>query len=117
MCTAATPKTRVFYMGRTLDYEFSFGEEITIVPRNFVFNFKSEKCESHYAIIGMAHIANGFPPLLRCRKRKGAAFRLSGTRSRGDAYSRHPYISAENGVQPLKYSLTAFFQKQKTFIL
>ena len=30
MCTAATYKTKDFYMGRTLDYEFSYGEEITM---------------------------------------------------------------------------------------
>ena len=35
MCTAATYKTRDFYMGRTLDYEFSYGDEITITPRNY----------------------------------------------------------------------------------
>lgn len=29
MCTAATYKTKDFYMGRTLDYEFSYGEQIT----------------------------------------------------------------------------------------
>ena len=32
MCTAATYKTKGFYFGRTLDYEFSYGEEITITP-------------------------------------------------------------------------------------
>ena len=26
MCTAATYKTKDFYFGRTLDYEFSYGE-------------------------------------------------------------------------------------------
>ncbi len=35
MCTAATYQTRDFYMGRTLDYEFSYGEEIVITPRRF----------------------------------------------------------------------------------
>lgn len=40
MCTAATYKTKDFYMGRTLDYEFSYGEEITITPRNYEFNFR-----------------------------------------------------------------------------
>ena len=33
MCTAATYQTRDFYMGRTLDYEFSYGEEIVITRR------------------------------------------------------------------------------------
>ena len=32
MCTAATYRTKDFYFGRTLDYEFSYGEEITVTP-------------------------------------------------------------------------------------
>ena len=35
MCTAATYQTKDFYMGRTLDYEFSYGEKITVMPRNY----------------------------------------------------------------------------------
>lgn len=34
MCTAITYKTKDFYFGRTLDNECSFGEQITITPRN-----------------------------------------------------------------------------------
>ena len=30
MCTAATYKTKDFYFGRTLDYEFSYGDEIAV---------------------------------------------------------------------------------------
>ena len=37
MCTAVTYKTKDFYFGRTLDYEFSYGEEITVTPRNYIF--------------------------------------------------------------------------------
>ena len=40
MCTAATYKTKGFYFGRTLDYEFSYGEEITITPRNYPIPYK-----------------------------------------------------------------------------
>lgn len=62
MCTAVTYKTNDFYFGRTLDYEFSYGEEITITPRNYPFNFrKAGDMKSHYAIIGMAHVADGYP--------------------------------------------------------
>ena len=46
MCTAATYKTKDFYFGRTLDYEFSYGDEITVTPRNYPFEFK----------IGRAHV-------------------------------------------------------------
>ena len=61
MCTAATYKTKDFYFGRTLDYEFSYGDEITITPRNFPFKFRHiNECNSHFAMIGMAHIADVF---------------------------------------------------------
>lgn len=62
MCTAATYKTKDFYFGRTLDYEFSYGDEITITPRNYEFNFrKVKKIENHYAMIGMAHVVGDYP--------------------------------------------------------
>lgn len=62
MCTATTYKTKDFYFGRTLDYEFSYGDEVTITPRNYPFHFKEmEDIKSHYAIIGMAYIAENYP--------------------------------------------------------
>ena len=42
MCTAATYKTKDFYFGRTLDYEFSYGEEVTITPRNYSLHFREK---------------------------------------------------------------------------
>lgn len=62
MCTAATYKTKDFYFGRTLDYDFSYGDEVTIAPKNFQFNFRKEKSiNSHYAMIGMAHVIEDYP--------------------------------------------------------
>ena len=62
MCTAVTYKTKDCYFGRTLDYEFSYGEEFVIVPRNYVFNFKFlEQKKSNYAIMGVAHVYNESP--------------------------------------------------------
>ena len=40
MCTAATYKTKDFYFGRTLDYEFSYGDEVTVTPRNYKIPFR-----------------------------------------------------------------------------
>ena len=49
-------------MGRTLDYEFSYGEQMTITPRNYEFDFRfAGKIKSHYALIGMAFVAEGYP--------------------------------------------------------
>lgn len=57
MCTAATYKTKDFYFGRTLDYEFSYLEEVTIMPRNFPFAMRNtDGMSKHYAIIGMAYV-------------------------------------------------------------
>ena len=77
MCTAATYLTGDFYFGRTLDYEFSYGDEVTITPRNYPFHFRSLEREltAHYAMIGMAHVAGGLSPLLRRRQRKGLMHR------------------------------------------
>ena len=62
MCTAATYKTKDFYFGRTLDYEFSYGDEIVVTPRNFPMAFRHVPApEKRYAMIGMAHVADGYP--------------------------------------------------------
>ncbi len=62
MCTAITLKTDDFYFGRTLDNEFSYCEEVTVTPRNFVFNFKNGRAvSSHFAIIGMAYVMENYP--------------------------------------------------------
>lgn len=62
MCTAITYKTKDFYFGRTLDYDFSYGEEVTVTPRAFPLPFK--KCaelKNHYAIAGMAYVPHNYP--------------------------------------------------------
>lgn len=62
MCTAATYKTKDFYFGRTLDYEFSYGDEVTVTPRNFPLVFRNTgEISSHYAIIGMAFVSDCYP--------------------------------------------------------
>lgn len=62
MCTAASFKNKNTYFGRTLDYEFSYGEKVTITPRNYPFEFRHLGLNNnHYAIIGMAHIHNDYP--------------------------------------------------------
>ena len=62
MCTAVTYQTKDFYFGRTLDYEFSYLEEVTVTPRNYPFHFRHMGLlEQHYAIIGMAFVQDGYP--------------------------------------------------------
>lgn len=92
MCTAATYLTKDFYFGRTLDYEFSYGEEIAVTPRNYPFQFRhTEKLEKHYAIIGMAHMAGDYPLYYDAVNEKGVG--MAGLNFVGNAY----YHKEENG--------------------
>ena len=72
MCTAATYKTKDFYFGRTLDYEFSYGDEVTITPRNYPFHFRENKTiDKHYAMIGMAYVTKNYPLYYEAVNEKG----------------------------------------------
>jgi len=72
MCTAITYKTKDFYFGRTLDYEISYGDEVTITPRNYEFNFiHKQNIKNHYAIIGMAYVTENYPLYYEAVNEKG----------------------------------------------
>lgn len=74
MCTAVTYETKDFYFGRTLDYDFSYSEEVTITPRNFPLPFRTMgTLEHHYAMIGMAHVTDDFPLYFDAVNEKGLA--------------------------------------------
>ncbi|MCF0146615.1 MAG: choloylglycine hydrolase family protein [Eubacterium sp.] len=62
MCTALIYQTKDLYFGRNLDYDFSYGDEVTIVPRNHELNFRyMGKMKSHFAMIGMACVIEDVP--------------------------------------------------------
>lgn len=98
MCTAATYKTKDFYMGRTLDYEFSYGEEITITPRNYPFKFRyTGEDSSHYAIIGMAHVTDDYPLYYDAVNEKGLG--MAGLNFVGNAVYGEPVDGSKNVAQ------------------
>lgn len=101
MCTAATYQTECFYMGRTLDYEFSYGEEITITPRNYRFEFRyggaHSTLESHFAIIGMAHVAENYPLYYDAVNEKGLG--MAGLNFVGNAKYSEPQEGTHNVAQ------------------
>ena len=62
MCTAATYRSQDFYFGRTFDYEFNYGEEVTVTPRNYPFALRHRNAlTEHYAMIGIAHMVGDYP--------------------------------------------------------
>ena len=98
MCTAATYKTKDFYFGRTLDYEFSYGDEVTITPRNFPFHFREQgKLNTHYAIIGMAHIIDNCPLYYDAINEKGLG--MAGLNFVGNAVYREQEEGKDNVAQ------------------
>ena len=58
MCTAVTLQTDAFYFGRNLDLERGYGEYLVITPRRFPLWSTGEE---HYALIGVAHLRQGYP--------------------------------------------------------
>lgn len=95
MCTAATYMTKDFYFGRTLDYDFSYGDEITVTPRRYPFRFRSMGViEDHYALIGMAHVAEEYPLYYDAVNEKGLG--MAGLNFVGNAKYRKWMRDKEN---------------------
>ena len=62
MCTAVSFKGSDSYFGRNLDLERSYKESVVITPRGFKLNMRTlPTMESHYAMIGMATVADNYP--------------------------------------------------------
>lgn len=62
MCTAITYKTAHSYFGRTLDIEHTYPKQIVVTPRRYALTFrKMPSMSSHYSIIGMALVQDGYP--------------------------------------------------------
>ena len=98
MCTAATYKTNDFYFGRTLDYEFSYGDEVTVMPRNYPLKFRAAGgLEKHYAVIGMAHVAGDYPLFYDAINERGLG--MAGLNFVGNAYYRDESEGKDNVAQ------------------
>lgn len=95
MCTAATYKTKDFYFGRTLDYDFSYGEKIVVMPRRFPLTFRTMgSITCHYAMIGTAHIEEGSPMFYDAANEKGLA--MAGLNFVGNAVYRDEEAGKDN---------------------
>lgn len=98
MCTAVTYKTKDFYFGRTLDHEISYGEEVTITPRNFQFDFRETiSIKSHYAIIGIAYVTDNYPLYYDAINEKGLG--IAGLNFVDNAYYRDKVEGKDNIAQ------------------
>lgn len=101
MCTAATYRTKDFYFGRTLDNEFSYGEEIAVTPRNYPFRFRyTGTMKKHYAMIGMAYAAEKYPLYYDAVNEKGLG--MAGLNFAGNADYKESAQGKDN-VAPFEF--------------
>ena len=98
MCTAATFAAQDFYMGRTLDYERGYGEQVVVTPRNFPLPFRhSGTLAQHYALIGTACVADGYPLYYDAVNEKGLG--MAGLNFVGNACYGEPAEGRQNVAQ------------------
>ena len=101
MCTAVTYRTKDHYFGRNLDLEYSYHETVTVTPRNFPFRFRGVPgLEKHYAMIGMAYVAEGCPLYYDATNEKGLS--MAGLNFPGNAEFR-PAEEGKDNVAPFEF--------------
>lgn len=101
MCTAITYETKDFYFGRTLDYEYSYKDEIVITPRNYSFQFyNSEIIRNHYAIIGVAHVSEDYPLYYDAINEKGLG--MAGLNFAGNSFYQKKHACKCN-IAPFEF--------------
>lgn len=97
MCTAATYKTKDFYFGRTLDYDFSYGDDVVVMPRNYPLHFRCMgTMKRHYAMIGMAYMVNDDALFYDATNEKGLG--MAGLNFVGNAVYSSEMVRNKNNV-------------------
>lgn len=100
MCTAITYQNGDFYFGRNLDLDKSYGEGVTITPRNYPFAFRNgQVLGHHYAMIGMATVSSGYPLYFESTNEKGLS--LAGLNFPGNAVY-YPKDGARENIAPFE---------------
>lgn len=100
MCTAVSFKTRDHYFGRNLDLEFSYHESVTVTPRRFPLRFhRLPALENHFALIGVAYVAKGYPLYYDATNEKGLS--MAGLNFPENAVWR-PYVAGKENVTPFE---------------
>lgn len=101
MCTAITYHTKDHYFGRTLDLEYNYEEQVTVTPRNYEFRFrKKDSLKKHYAIIGMATVADGYPLYYEAANEEGLA--MAGLNFPGNAFYA-PVSEEKDNIAPFEF--------------
>ena len=102
MCTCVSYRTRDHYFGRNLDLEFSYQESVTITPRNYPLPFrKKETIASHYALIGMAFVQDGYPLYYDATNEVGLS--MAGLNFPHYAHFEKPIEDGKDNIAPFEF--------------
>lgn len=72
MCSSIIFSPKDHYFGRNLDLEITFGQQVIITPRDYVFKFSDmPEIDHHYAMVGIALNAGGYPLYFDAANEKG----------------------------------------------
>lgn len=101
MCTSIALRTPSFLFGRNLDLEYTFGQRVVIAPRRFPFAWRrAGRMASHYALIGMATVQDGYPLFAEAANEKGLC--MAGLNFPGNAYYDPEDVPGRRGVSPFE---------------
>lgn len=101
MCTSIAMKTTDFYFGRTMDLTHELFDYVVLTPRNYPFVFRQAGVmPKHYALLGAAMIADGFPLYAEAVNEKGLC--MAGLNFPDNAYYTSEPSSDCSNVSPFE---------------
>lgn len=114
MCTAITYHTKNHYFGRNLDYETRFGEQVVFMPRRYRLRYKYQaSSDEHFAMLGMAVMAGGYPLYFDAVNEKGLA--MACLHFVGNAFYAQPDVKDEfTDIAPYELILWVLSQCETT---
>ena len=101
MCTAVSFLKGDHYFGRNLDLEYSYNETVTVTPRNVPFVFRcGVTLDNHYALIGVAHVEEGYPLYYDATNEKGLS--MAGLNFPVSTDYKQP-VSGKDNITPFEF--------------
>lgn len=105
MCTALSLKTKDGYhlFGRNMDLSYSFGQAVTLVPRNFEYKDRVTGTvkKNQYAIIGMASVIDAYPAFADAMNEKGLC--CAGLNFPGYSYVEERTVEGKINLAPYDF--------------
>lgn len=96
MCTAVSYRTNSHYFGRNLDLYYSYNESVAVTPRRYPLKFRHmPESTTHYAMIGMATVIDGYPLYYEATNEAGLS--MAGLNFPGNAVY-FPYAEGKDNV-------------------